>query len=37
MSEYALIVAVLSIVAFGSVKSIGSTLHGLISSVEALL
>lgn len=37
MSEYALIVAVLSIVAFGSVKSIGTTLHDLVSNVIALL
>jgi len=36
-SEYALIVAVLSIVAFGSLKSIGTTVHGLISNVVALL
>ncbi|HUY39204.1 MAG TPA: Flp family type IVb pilin [Candidatus Binataceae bacterium] len=37
MSEYALIVAVLSIVVFGSYKTIGLTLQSLISNVEALL
>ena len=37
MSEYALTVAVLSIVVFGSYKTIGLTLQSLISSFEALL
>jgi Flp pilus assembly pilin Flp len=37
MTEYALIVAVLSIVAYGSLSSIAATVHGLISNVVALL
>ncbi|MFZ0659684.1 MAG: hypothetical protein WBE78_16875 [Candidatus Binataceae bacterium] len=36
MVEYVLILAVLSLVIFGSLKSVGTTVHGLINNVEVL-
>ncbi|MGH7778202.1 MAG: Flp family type IVb pilin [Candidatus Binataceae bacterium] len=37
MSEYALIIAVLGIVVFGSLKTIGNHVHALVNGAVALL